>query len=102
MTASHARGGTLHRELRSEDEAEKILRALAGTRLAVREQIVDVAAAARWLHARSWTGDEITAALTPLSTLALLAIRGDGWHLLASVFGDGDGRSFILETLEEK
>ena len=95
-----ARGGVLHREIRGEDEAETILRALAGTWQTVREHIVDVAGAARWLQARGWTSDEITAALTALSTLALLAVRGDGWHLLASLFGDGDGRFFILETLE--
>lgn len=100
MTA-HQRGGQLARTVRAEDPAEPVLRALAGTRLAVREEVLDLRGAIRWLAGHDWNQDSITAALAAMSALAILAIRGDGWHLLSGVFRDGDMNEFILATLTE-
>lgn len=92
---------SLIRPVRSEDAGETILRALAGDRLAVREERLDLAAAARWLHRHDWTAGEITAAFLAMSALQLLAIRGDGWQLLSGMFADGDMNEFVLATLTE-
>lgn len=92
-----APGRNLYRPIVDEDPGEPVIRALAGTRLCVRETRLDVAGAARWLHSHGVIdAATITADLDDLSTLRVLCVRGDGWHLLPDI---DDGRFFILETL---
>ena len=88
----------LVREVRGEPLAEKVLRALAGTRLSVREKRIGVKDAARWLHQHGYSREAVIAALTALAGLYALVVRGDGWQLLADV---EDGNFFLLATLEE-
>ncbi len=87
----------LYRPIVDEDPGEPVIRALAGTRLCVRETRLDVAGAVRWLHSHGVVDAEtITADLDDLSTLRVLCVRGNGWHLLPDI---DDGQFFILETL---
>jgi hypothetical protein len=91
----------LIRTVRREDPGELILRTLAGTRLAVREQRLDVRGAARWLAGYGWERDEILSAVMAMSALQLMVIRGDGWQLLSGIFAHGDMNEFVLATLAE-
>lgn len=88
----------LVREIRDEPRAEKVLRALSGTRLRVRETRLGVKDAARWLHGHGYPRDAVIATLTALAGLYALVVFGDGWQLLADV---EDGNFFLLATLEE-
>jgi hypothetical protein len=100
-TTPRQRGGPLHREVRTEDPAEPVLRSLAGTRLVLREELLDLRGAIRHLAGHGWDRDGITAVLAAMSGLAVLAVRGDGWQLLSGVFAHGDMNEYILITLTE-